>query len=889
MKYGFNLLVLIFCFATVFAQDSGHNSADQKFKESRYQEAYQSYQLLSDQYFESRQFNYYADCHFMMVRCLLKTGDLRGALSLAQETKSFVDNNELSQDYLGQSLMLIGESKLNLGLNKESIENFTKALKLLPSNSLDAAECYENLGIAYWNNGNLEVAQGYHEKSLLIRQNNNEEGNYVLQGDSYLNIGLLLLETEPTRSVEYFEKALAIYKETLDSSDPKKAYLYTNLAFASAGMSNYQQAITYMDLVDQIWRQQYQGDHPNVAFAKSNRARLLVKLGEHDQALILLQEALTIYHSLYGEKHPEISNVYYQIAEIYFNRGDFLSSIENYHSAIYSNLIGQSSSNIYDLPKLENYFNPDILLYSLHAKAGALEAYHFNKSLKKRDIESALEVYALCDELITDLRGIRESEQDKLKLSKESYEIYLSAMESALYLSKYSVFPKPYLEKVFEFAERSKAGVLQEAIQESNAKEFGRIPKSKIDFEDSLKKEIAYKELLIAHENDLDRLKKLETDLFEYQSALRLFAKELESDYPEYFQLKYDHAPLKISQLQSNISDDQAVVSYFTGEDRFFVMSLTSKSIDVVESKLDKGFSKKIKALRNTIRYQDNGSFDKISKELYNLLIPSLPKQVKNVVLIPDGVLGTIPFEVLKNKDGQYLIEEYSLSYEYSAKMLYQKMVKKDPVLAKSALLLAPIDFDKNDIRLSSLKASQEEIREIKYLFGGDGYQCKVGIGSQATESVLKSKDLNSYSCIHLATHGIVNSEVPELSRVFLTPADEEDGNLYEGEIYSLNMNADLVTLSACETGLGKVVKGEGVVGLSRALMYAGANNIVVSLWTVSDQSTSKLMINFYKNHLYHSTSKGYSRDLRSAKLAMINSEEFSDPYYWAAFILIGQ
>ncbi len=132
-----------------------------------------------------------------------------------------------------------------------------------------------------------------------------------------------------------------------------------------------------------------------------------------------------------------------------------------------------------------------------------------------------------------------------------------------------------------------------------------------------------------------------------------------------------------------------------------------------------------------------------------------------------------------------------------------------------------------------------------------------------------------------------MNESKPELSRIFLKPSEKEDGSLYAGEIYNLNINADLVTLSACETGLGKIAKGEGIVGLSRALQYAGANNLIVSLWQVADASTSQLMIKFYDLHL-HNDYKGYNRALRSAKLSLLNSDEYKNPYFWAPFILVG-
>ena len=155
-------------------------------------------------------------------------------------------------------------------------------------------------------------------------------------------------------------------------------------------------------------------------------------------------------------------------------------------------------------------------------------------------------------------------------------------------------------------------------------------------------------------------------------------------------------------------------------------------------------------------------------------------------------------------------------------------------------------------------------------------------------EESIKSGQVKDQSLIHLATHGLVNESQPELSRIFLSHrSGKEDGNLYSGEIYNLRLDADLVTLSACQTGLGKISKGEGVIGLSRALVYAGANNIIVSFWNVADESTAEFMADFYRLVL-DQPADSYSRNLQQAKLNMIKNSQHAAPFYWAPFILIG-
>ena len=165
-------------------------------------------------------------------------------------------------------------------------------------------------------------------------------------------------------------------------------------------------------------------------------------------------------------------------------------------------------------------------------------------------------------------------------------------------------------------------------------------------------------------------------------------------------------------------------------------------------------------------------------------------------------------------------------------------------------------------------------------------------IKKSANEEFLKSKEVEKYKYLHFATHGFVNTEKPELSGILLAQDStlNEDGILYSGEIYNLKLNADLTVLSACETGLGEIKKGEGLIGLTRALLYAGSKNIIVSLWKVADNSTSDLMIDFYKNLLNEEQEKQeFSQALQQAKLKMIDEGKYAHPFYWSPFILIGK
>jgi CHAT domain-containing protein len=299
--------------------------------------------------------------------------------------------------------------------------------------------------------------------------------------------------------------------------------------------------------------------------------------------------------------------------------------------------------------------------------------------------------------------------------------------------------------------------------------------------------------------------------------------------------------------------------------------------------------------LRNAIRYQVEDRLIDVSKKLHEQVIPKkLTGTPATLIILPDGVLGIVPFEALVNPESEgttfgsvdFLIKKYQVAYDYSATLFVNRRESKKN-LEESILLCAPLSFEKNEVRMVNLPASENEVKEIKYLFGMNG-RADLKIKGEASESFLKSDKLKQYKYLHFATHGLVDEGKPELSRIFLAPGQDEDGSLYAGEIYNLKINADLVTLSACETGLGKIAKGEGIVGLSRALQYAGANNLIVTLWQVADASTALLMVKFYDVHLHSNDPKGYHQALRQAKLHLMQMPEYQAPYFWAPFVLIG-
>ncbi len=868
-------------------QDSLFQIAENQFVEANYDEAFEIYRTVSSQYQDSADYEMYGICNIQMTLCLNRSAQYQRALKLAQNTLWYVEEFLSENAFLkAEVYRALGEVTLNIGKSDEALDLLLQAEKLYPPEyKIEIAESDNLLGVIYWNNNNKDLGLQYHQKALDIRTT--EIGPNSLEvGDSYNNIGLIYAEDNPTQAGIYFERALKIYENQLGTLHPKVAFCLINLARTRAQQSRIQEATDIIDRVMKIWDGIYQGDHPNKTFTTSTLGQIYAIAENYERALHFQQLALKEYIMQFGPKHPEVANTHFLIAELYLKKEEYKEALRAYQEAIYANLVDQEFSNVRSNPKLKDYLSADGLLSALLGKAKALEALHFGLTLQARDLKAALHTYNLADSLVSEIRKIRVTENDKIRLGEISRLIYENGIRLALVLADQPFHYKKYAEIAFSFCERSKSSVLLEAIQETKAKSFSGIPDSLIRYEDSLKNEIAFYQQQVAKGENIDFN---QSRLFVYQQAQRNFASQLETDFPKYYELKYQAGSFDIQQIMSSLEPGEVMISYFQASDNLYVFAVTQEGIDIQTRDID-FFRQNVSALRNAIKFRISATLDYESTSLYQLLIPELSDEITSIIFIPDGILSTVPFEALKNPETtEYLVQNYNVSYDYSSQLMLQRRNTTAQLPERSIMLMAPVDFRNGTTRLNPLPSSEEEINDIRFLFGGQNWEVHPYLRDNATETFVKSGGLTQYRYLHLATHGQVNQSQPELSQIFLHPDENEDGSLYSGDIYNLRINAELVCLSACETGLGKLTKGEGIVGLSRALLYAGAQNLIVSLWQVADASTSELMIDFYKEYLLYDDVTDFNQALRRAKVKMIRSEAYSHPYYWAPFILVGR
>jgi CHAT domain-containing protein len=285
------------------------------------------------------------------------------------------------------------------------------------------------------------------------------------------------------------------------------------------------------------------------------------------------------------------------------------------------------------------------------------------------------------------------------------------------------------------------------------------------------------------------------------------------------------------------------------------------------------------------------------SRRLYDLLLRPLigaHPAGDELCLIPDGVLWTLPFQALIDAGGRHVVERVPLFYAPSLAMLSAgprtRALRTPTVLAMGdpevdADTKSELHAVRRDSALGRLPDAAREVQALRALYG---QRASVRTGPEATESTLK-REAGHFDIVHLATHGLVDHRWPMYSALLLAGSENEDGLLEAREILSLPLHAELVVLSACDTARGPIVGGEGMVGLSWAVLAAGSPRAIATQWSVGSASAARLMIAFHRRLAKQPSVRNVSLALRAAQLEILRRPMYAHPYYWAGFILVGR
>ncbi|RPI73920.1 MAG: CHAT domain-containing protein [Ignavibacteriales bacterium] len=872
------------------------------------EEAADTYYLLGIIYFNKGEF----DNSIKNLNLSLKNSD-------EEKQKTLISNIYNS---MGQAYQQKGDPDKAIEYYKNSLE-----LKIKESGESDRelAAVYNNLAVLYFYMEDNDTAIEYYLKALSINLKIREPDNIDI-GIEYNNISMAYrVNGNYSEALKYGEQAKNILIEKLGERHPTVGAIINNTGRTYSDLKEFDKAIESYKSALSIWEEKYGDIHPYTAQAYFNIGEAFANKGDYNSAIEMLNKSLSTRLFVFGEKHPKVSESYERLGQVYLKMQDYDSALYSYQKSIITLTEGFEDSSIYTNPEPDKILWNNDLLNSLILKGGAFEL-RYSQSKDLNDLLSSYSCFELASQLVDKVRHSFKAEGSKLSFSAKTFLLYEKGINGSLKLFDLTKDDN-YKKTAFKFCEESKAALLSDALSEVKARNFSGIPDSLLVKEKNLRVDLVYFETQLLNEkqrkeSSQEKIKELEDKYFALNQQYLFLLENFEKNYPSYYQLKYKGKDVSVESLQKMLDDESAIIEYFLSDTTLYTFILSSDNLDISTVKLDKPLSETVIQLRQSLQNLDFENYISSSSSLYKILIKPVEKKIsgkENLFIIPDGIIYYLPFEALlfenvdiNNPDFSelpYLINSFNISYLSSSAFLQEE--NKNPGTQFSFAGFAPVFDDdnpnsntkKNNIETvsqlkraveindkiySELPESKIEVEGISDLFKMKNLPSSIFISEEANEEVIKSDDMNKYSFLHIATHGFINEEKPKLSGIIFTDKNNspnEDGILYSSEIYNLKLNADLVVLSACETGLGKIVKGEGIIGLTRGFIYSGARNVLVSLWQVADKSTSELMIEFYKNVL---DGKSYSSSLRTAKLKLIKDGKYSYPLEWSPFVLIG-
>lgn len=609
----------------------------------------------------------------------------------------------------------------------------------------------------------------------------------------------------------------------------------------------------------------------------------------------------------------EIAKVHHRIGVFYLKQQKIEKALQQFHQGQIALFEHHSNTPAIKLPGKAALYPENTISEILHGKALAFER-RYQKSNDLNDLKLAVS----CHELIWNnwqlLRSSYEYESSSLALQSITKQMAEKAIDLSMRIYEQTGHQK-YFEKAYNFNERSKSLLLLESFQKNN-------PAIKTDIPDSL----LVKERRIAKEirnHERNQYLKATTDaqalrdtIFQLKSQAAQLKEEIKACCPTYAQLAYNAPIPTIEDIQQLLKkNDASLINYFIGEEACYLFHFSKSNFNLIKIPLDFPIRIQVKEfLKSLYEYQLLDKKDAIAKKerdqlylshatgLYQKLIEPIESKLSaTLIIIPDGILGYIPFETLlpssptradDYKNHPYLGLSHQVSYNYST-ALWVEMDKKQYTW-KGFTGVAPSFQPSSSYEYAATKSIRshlnhlfynvDEITAINQYFNG-----QLLIGAEATKDQVEQLAQNS-SILHLATHAKSNESNSRFSYIAFNQADIKTGKglLYLNDLYLKPFPLDMVVLSACETGIGELKNGEGIFSMSRGFAAAGTKSIFTTLWGVNDHSSKELMVRFYKY-----LNKGFPKDkaLQMAKidyLSSIENEEHAHPYYWSAFIGIG-
>lgn len=732
------------------------------------------------------------------------------------------------------------------------------------------AQSYSRLGLYYSSQGDYYKAIDYFKKGISLLEKQNNYRDLVKQ---YINFSVVYHQQGSKESFlkkkEMLDKALVLEEKTT-ILPVDKYHIYAGYAtfYTQEATFDFKNARDYH--LKSLNYLEQEGIHDYTCDIYGNLSDLY-NIAKKDSALYYIEKTIKECPDTYTRSVSK-----HHLSQYYRYRGSVDKALDNIQESLALSTKKENQkqttltrNELSEIPRKIEVFG------AFKEKAGILEdLFEENKNL--HDLSIALENILIADTLIDLIEEESQEERSRLLWRREASSLYAQGVRVCKKLNKPEI--------AFYFIEKNKALLLtSEIAAKVKAKQLPDILQRK---QSTLKKEILTLENTISESEDAERIKEEEELLFNLKTRYQKLQDSISTAFPLYSKKKLDNTLTTIQEVQKSLNSDTAILSYIWGipENRnevIYGIYIDNTSTELFEINNVNTLKGHIFQYRNAISKPfetktEQENYRTSAYALFNALFPtqSIKTNIKEkeLLIIPDGELQYVPFDsfLTSTNISEYLIRSHKINYSYSLSFS-QRNEAIQRTHDTNFVGFAPIHFSYNN--LNTLSKSRQEINHIEDIIHGKSF-----LEDIATKEnfLLESK---SSEVIHLATHADASSN-PWIAFY--------DDTLEAHELYTYQNNAELVVLSACNTTIGDIAPGEGVMSLARGFFYAGANTVVSSLWETNDKATSEIMTSFY-THLKEGKSK--SDALHQAKLAYISSSNLSQqsPYYWAPFILIGE
>ncbi|WP_427159847.1 CHAT domain-containing tetratricopeptide repeat protein [Aliinostoc sp. HNIBRCY26] len=855
------------------------------------------------------------------------------SLKVAQE----VEKKTTAQQVYQQAKQLYDQK--TVAARQQALKKFEQALDLYHSagdrSSLAAVLTY--IGKIHSDFGEKQTAQDYYQKALSIYQ---QIGNKSGEGTALNNIGKIYSELgERQKALDYYHQALPLRRLVKDTRG--EAITLNNIGVIYGYLGEHQKALEYYN--QSLPLKMQVGDQASAANTINSIGKVYSDLGDEQTALDYYQKSIPLYQQ--GNDKSGEATALNNIGIVYSNRGDQQAALD-YHqkslalfaivgdksgSAIALSNLGRLHQKLGQPQQARDYFQQSLNLFrQLGSKHREAHNLYYIASLEQEqgNLKTAQTQIATAIKIVEKLRSQIVSQELRTSYFATVQDYYQLQIDLLMQLHKQQP-NQGYDAQALQASENARARSLLELLNEANADIRQGVKPELLSQEQQLKQKLdvleAQKiELLNQNNAEAQALGVQITALVEQYQQIQA---QIRATSPRYAALTQPQ-PLSLPQIQQQILDDNTLLlQYSLGEKRSYLWAVTNKNIFSYELPKRQDIETAIQKFRQDITnpYRTNSpAINNLSQIILAPVAQHLGQ--KRLVVVSDGALQYVPFAALMSPNShpsQYepLLLQHEIVTLPSAStlaILRKEQTGRKPAPKAVAVLADPI-FRNDDERLVTksshpstkmndleslalnksvsdssvnferLRFTRQEAEAILALVPHQ--KVKSALDFSASRETATNQELSQYRIIHFATHGILNSKNPELSGIVLSLFDRQgtpqNGFLRLHDIFNLNLKADLVVLSACQTGLGKEIKGEGVVGLTRGFMYAGSPRVVVSLWSVEDQATSELIQTFYQQMLQAKLKPAAA--LRNAQIAIWRKQKYAAPYYWAAFTLQGE